>query len=93
MLGVCESVCCICYILSTLELRTFCLVLTISKACFSVKTCFNVGTRIGFKSGLGFGVRGLVGMVRVWVRSWVKHYNYESPHTDRSTIVFVCVCV
>ena len=58
------SVCCICYILSTLEVRNF----TFSKDCFRVKT-FEVGIKIGFR------VRGLVGKVRAWVRSWVRHSN------------------
>ena len=35
----------------------------------------------------------LVGMVRVGVNSWVKHYVFENPHRDKSTRMPVCVCV
>ena len=35
----------------------------------------------------------LVGMVRVGVNSWVKHYVFENPHRDKSTRMPVCVCM
>lgn len=47
-----------------------------------------MGLRLGFRSGLGSGVRD----VRVWAKSCVT-CAYESPRKDRgSTRVFVCVC-
>lgn len=74
-------------------MRTFWLVLTISKTCLRVKTWISrlvlqLSFTLGFRSG-----QGLVGMVTVRVRCWVDHYTYESLHKDISTgCVCVCFC-
>lgn len=53
------------------------------KDCLRVMTGAQVEVRIRFRlgSGLGLMVREAVGMVKV--RSWGRHYTYESPHKDR----------
>lgn len=41
---------------------------------------------------VGFWIGGLVGMIRIRVRSWVMHHVSESPHKVRSTRMCVCRC-
>lgn len=87
---ICECLrSCICYTSSTKTLiLLFLLKCAIVAGPHNFKGLFE-GQRHGFKVVVRF--RGLFGVVRVRVASWVLVSIYESPHKDKNRRMYLCV--